>query len=291
MKRKISGHTDIYALLGDPVEHSASCAMHNAAFSSLNIDACYITFQVNKNSLKQALASIKALNIKGVNITIPHKQDCIKYLDKVDAHARKIGAVNTILHKNGKLIGYNTDSDGFLLSLKQDANFCPKGKSIFIMGAGGAARAVAYAVAKAKAKYIFIQDIKNSRARSLVAALKQDYKKVKIVKVSVKNKLKTKKSIASADLFVNATGVGLKKSDAPVIDARLLNDRSLVCDLIYNPKTPALIKAAKKRGLKTINGEGLLIYQGIMAFEIWIAKKPDLKIYKRALNNFLKRKK
>jgi shikimate dehydrogenase len=291
MKRKISGHTEIYALLGDPVEHSASCAMHNAAFSSLDIDACYITLRVKKKDLKQALASIKALNLKGVNITIPHKQDCIKYLDKIDAHAKKIGAVNTIMNKNGKLIGYNTDSGGFLVSLKQDANFNPRGKSIFIMGAGGAARAVAYAVAEAKAKTIFIQDIKNKRAFDLAAALKQDYQKVQIINISAKNGLKTKKGVASADLFVNATGIGLKKSDTPVIDVKLLNDKSLVCDLIYNPKEPALIKAAKRRGLKTLNGEGLLIHQGIMAFKIWIAKKPDLRIYKRALDNFLKRKK
>jgi shikimate dehydrogenase len=289
MKEKIDGHSKIYALLGHPVEHTASCAMHNMAFKALNINACYIALDVDKKSLKEAIASLRALNIGGANVTIPHKQTCIKFLDKVDPLAAKIGAVNTIINKKGKLIGYNTDADGFIDSLKYDASLNPKNKSIYIMGAGGAARALAFSLAKMNPRIIYIQDIKNNLSRSLVASLKKYYPKVSIKAVCSKDKKKIEECLHNVDLFINATGVGLKKKDPPVINVKFLNKKALVCDLIYNPKEPSLLKAAKKRHLKTLNGEGLLLYQGIRAFKIWTNKTPSVKLYKKALGNFLKR--
>ncbi len=288
MKLKIDGHSKIYALLGHPVEHTASCAMHNAAFKALDINACYIALDVKTNCLKEAIASIRALNIAGVNITIPHKQTCMKYLDKIDRQAKNIGAVNTVINKNGNLTGYNTDADGFVDSLKFDAAFDVKNKSIFIMGAGGAARAIAFSLAQKKPKVIYIQDIKDKPAFGLALSLKKYYPKLNVITVRVGDKKKTEISLSEADLFINATGVGLKKKDSAVIDVKLLNKRTLVCDLIYNPKEPVLLKAAKKRGLKILNGEGLLLYQGLRAFKIWTNKRPSVKLYKRALSSFLK---
>lgn len=287
MKLKIDGHSKIYALLGHPVEHTASCAMHNAAFKALNINACYIALDVKTNYLKEALASIRALNIAGVNITIPHKQTCMKYLDKIDHQAKNIGAVNTVINRNGKLVGYNTDADGFIDSLKFDAAFDVKNKSIFIMGAGGAARAIAFSLAQKKPKVIYIQDIKDKQAFGLVLSLRKYYPKLNVIAIHLRDKKKTGIFLSDAHLFINATGVGLRKKDAAVIDVELLNKRTLVCDLIYNPKVSVLLKAAKKRGLKVLNGEGLLLYQGLRAFKIWTNKKPSIKIYKQALSSFL----
>jgi shikimate dehydrogenase len=288
MKSKIDGHSKIYALLGHPVEHTASCSMHNTAFEALGINACYIALDVEARYLKEALASIKALNIAGVNVTIPHKQTCMKYLDKIDTQAKKIGAVNTIINRKGKLIGYNTDADGFIDSLKFDADFSVRNKVIFIMGAGGASRAVAFSLAEEKPKAIYIQDIKDNLASKLVLSLKKYYPKIDIIALRFKDKRKTACLLSEIDMFINATGVGLKKGDPAVIDVKLLDRRTLVCDLIYNPKESALLKAAKKKGLKIINGEGLLLHQGIRAFKIWTNKAPEVKLYKKALANFLK---
>ena len=290
MKLKIDGHSKIYALLGHPVEHTASCAMHNTAFEALGINACYIALDVEANYLKQALAALRALNIAGVNITIPHKQTCMKYLDKIDLQAKNIGAVNTIINKNGKLIGYNTDADGFIDSLKFDAAFSIKGKSIFIMGAGGAARAIAFSLADKNPEVIYIQDIKDRLASKLVLSLKKYYPKLKVINISFKDKKRTMSFLSEVNLFINATGVGLSKKDPVVVDVKLLNKKALVCDLIYNPKEPVLLRAAKKRGLKVLNGEGLLLYQGLRAFKIWTNKRPTVKLYKQALNSFLNNK-
>lgn len=290
MKLKIDGHSKIYALLGHPVEHTASCAMHNAAFKALGINACYIALDVKPKYLKEALTSLTALNVAGVNVTIPHKQTCMKYLDKIDIQAKNIGAVNTIINKNGKLIGYNTDADGFIDSLKFDAVFSVKNKSIFIMGAGGAARAIAFSLAEKKPKVVYIQDIKDGLSSSLVRSIKKYYPKVNVIAISFKDKKKTENFLSEVNLFINATGVGLKKKDPLVIDVKFLNKRALVYDLIYNPKEPLLLKAAKKRGLKVLNGEGLLLYQGLRAFKIWTNKRPEVKLYKKALRSFLKSK-
>ena len=287
-KLKVNGYSKIYALLGCPVEHTASCAMHNAAFEALNINACYIALNVEKQALKEAVASLRALNIAGANITIPHKQACLRHLDEINACAKKIGAVNTIKNKNGKLTGYNTDADGFIDSLKIEAGFNPKNKIIFIMGAGGAARAAAFSLAKNNPRAIYIRDIKNGCASVLAAALKKNYPGVEIESIAAKNTKKERACLNTADMFVNATGVGLKKKDPAVIDVSLLKADALVCDLIYNPQEPILLKAAKKRGLKTLNGEGMLFYQGIRAFKIWTGKSPPVGLYKKALRDFLK---
>lgn len=288
---KISGKTDIYALIGSPVEHTASCSMHNAAFRKFGIDGVYVAFKVSPKNLKKAIEGIRSLNIKGVNITIPHKEECLKYLDKVTPAAKAIGAVNTILNEGGKLIGFNTDALGFIDSLKFDVNFNPSGKKVFIMGAGGASRAVSFALAGCKAKSITLLDIKNHKAKKLASSLKAAYKDCDSKHVFFKDKDKIREIIKSCNLLVNATGLGLKKEDPLPVDSDFLHKGLLVCDLIYNPKEPIMLRVAKKRGIKTLNGQGLLVYQGIRAFKIWTGKNIPVKLYKAALENFLKNKK
>lgn len=290
MKMTINGKTKIFALLGDPVEHTASCAMHNAAFRALKINGAYVAFRVKSQDLKEAIEAIRVLNIKGVNITIPHKERCIQFLDKIDPQAKAIGAVNTILNTNGKLTGFNTDAQGVIDSLKIDAKFNPSGKNVFIIGAGGASRAVSFTLAKNKSKSITLVDIRNYKAKSLVSSLRDIHRDCRIQFIPFNNKSKIKEAIKYSDLFINATGLGLKKNDTLVIDPAFLHKGLLVYDLIYNPPQPKLLKVASKKRIKTLNGEGLLLYQGIRAFKIWININPPKSVMRNALRETLRKK-
>jgi shikimate dehydrogenase len=281
---------EIFALIGDPVSHSVSSCMHNAAFSKLGLKAEYVTFRVKPKDLKKAIDGIRALGIKGLNVTIPHKEKCLKFLDRIESEAQKIGAVNTILNRNGKLIGFNTDGDGFVDSLKNEAGVNPKGKNVFIAGAGGAARAVGFTLAKNEASIIVLIDIKNDKAGNLRNSLRKHYPNCDIKAIAHKDKKEVKEAIAASDIFVNATGLGLKPSDPLVINPYFLHRGLLVCDLIYNPRMPNLLKAAKKRKIKTLNGEGMLFYQGIRAFKIWTGTPAPEDTMRKALSAFLKSK-
>jgi shikimate dehydrogenase len=290
MKSEKTDKKDVYALIGDPVSHSASSSMHNAAFSALNIPAVYLILKVVSLNLKEAIKGIKALNIKGVNVTIPHKETCIEFLDHIDKQTKQIQAVNTILNEEGKLTGFNTDSDGFVDSLIKNARISPKGKKIFIMGAGGAARAVSFGLCKNKAEHITLVDIQREKARKLKSSLDKYYPQCKISTISYRDNDKLRKDIESSSIFINATGVGLKSDDPIVINPDFLHKGLLVCDLIYNPPLTKLLKTAKDKGIKTLNGEGMLLYQGIRSFQIWTKKQPPEDIMKKALQAFLKNK-
>ncbi|MCK4518966.1 MAG: shikimate dehydrogenase [Candidatus Omnitrophica bacterium] len=283
MKAEINGLTEIYALIGYPVEHTASCLMHNAAFSALKMNAKYAAFKVPPKNLRSAIEAVRALGIRGINVTIPHKEKCIRYLDYVDPQAKAIGAVNTVVNCNGRLKGYNTDADGFIDSLRLDAKFEPQGKNIFILGAGGASRAVGFALADNGAESITLVDIKDSKAKKLELSLKPKFSKCRITAIPFAGKKRIKEAVMSSELFVNATGVGLKKTDPLVIEEKFLHSKLLVCDLIYNPPRTKLLKTAELRGLKALNGEGLLLYQGVRAFKIWTGINPPEKVMRNAL--------
>ena len=281
---------EVFALIGDPVGHSASFCMHNAAFKALGIDAVYVPFRVLARDLKRAFIGVRALDIRGLNITIPYKEKCMKFLDKIDKYAQKIGAVNTVLNRDGKLIGYNTDSDGFIDSLKKDKDINPKGKNIFIMGAGGAGRAVSFGLCKNRACGITLVDIKDYKAKRLKEDLSRHYPACNIQSILYTDKIKIKDAISNSDIFVNATGLGLRPDDPSVIDIDFLDSHLLVCDLIYNPPLPPLLKEARKKRLRILNGEGMLLYQAIRAFRLWTKVIPPENIMKKALKSFLKNK-
>jgi shikimate dehydrogenase len=269
---KISGKTKVVGLFGFPVEHSLSPAMHNAAFEHLNLDCCYVTFPVRPDLLDQAVKGITALNLMGVNVTVPHKERVIPFLDRVNEEASFIGAVNTILNADGTLTGFNTDGRGFMESLAE-AGISLEGKTVLVIGAGGASRAVSYYLSQ-QAASLLIFDIDERKVSGLVGDLGAIRSNVK--------RAGNLENLHGADIVINATPLGLKDSDLPPLDLSLIEGKTTVCDLIYR-ETP-LLKAASQKGCKTLNGLGMLLHQGVLAFEIWTGIKPPVEIMRNAIS-------
>ena len=268
---KITGRTKITGIFGYPVDHTLSPAMHNASFEALGLDYCYIPLPVHPDNLADAVQAIRALNIAGVNITVPHKEKVIPLLDTVDKEALFIGAVNTIVNSEGRLAGYNTDGKGFMQSLDENG-ISVQNKKILIAGAGGAARAVSYYLCM-KAKNIFLY----GRTKMKADQLADDLKKIQNNISTVDNTF----NIGDYDIIINATPLGLKEGDALPFDTKQLRPEQVVCDLIYK-QTP-LLREASKKGCITLNGLGMLLWQGVLAFELWTGKKPPVEVMRNAL--------
>ncbi len=273
----ISGKTKIVGIFGYPVEHSLSPAMHNAAFQYLSLDFCYVPFSVKPELLKEAITGIRALNIAGVNITIPHKERAIEFLDNLSDEARFIGSVNTIKNSNGVLSGFNTDGIGFMKSLaEKDINII--GKKVLMIGSGGAARAIGYYICREAAElHIYNRSIQ--RAETLKKHLYAFKQNVEIVK-------NINSGLSSFDIIINTTPLGLKADDPIPINASLLKEHQIVCDLIY--KDTPLLRKASAIGCKTLNGLGMLLWQGVLAFEKWTGIEPPFEIMKEALSREIK---
>lgn len=264
----ITGKTMITGLIGYPVEHSLSPLMHNRAFNELGLDYCYVTFRVEPSMLEEAVSGIRALGIRGVNVTVPHKENVIKFLDRIDDEALEIGAVNTIVNKDGILTGFNTDGRGFMASLRENC-IDPAGKKILLIGAGGASRAVAYYLSKIAGELV-IYDIDAEKAKNLSASLKG---KTRIAENLSKD--------SDADIIINATPLGLKEDDPCPINTDYLKNNQIVIDLIY--KKTRLLEEAGKKGCIIIDGLGMLLWQGVFAFEIWTGLKPPVEIMRKVL--------
>jgi shikimate dehydrogenase len=272
----ISGKTKITGLFGYPVEHSLSPAMHNAAFKHMGLDYCYITFSVSPDMLKDAVQAIRALNLKGVNVTVPHKENVMPFLDEISEEASFIGAVNTIKNNHGRLTGYNTDGRGFMQSLA-NAGIDVDGKTIYIVGSGGAARAIGYYLCK-KAAAVWLYDVDTPKADTLKQYLNKLKGNVSLADIGL---IKTKDFFSKIDVIINATPLGLKLDDPMPVDISLLDSKHIVCDLIYK-ETPLLHKASEK-GCRIMNGLGMLLYQGVFAFEIWTGMMPPVEVMSEAL--------
>jgi shikimate dehydrogenase len=275
----ISGKTKIYGIFGHPVEHTFSPGMHNAAFKKLNLDACYVPFSVRPDDLETSVRAITTLGLRGLNVTVPHKEKVIAYLDDLSEEARLIHAVNTIEIRDRKLIGHNTDGRGFLRSLRENAGFNPKGKQFLFIGSGGAARAVGFSLALAGAKTILFRDIDEIKA----GALARDIHDKTGADARAISGDELAAAAQGADCVINATPLGLKKTDPLPVAKDLIVKKHLVCDLVYNPPETALLQAAQKRGAKGLPGLGMLLYQGVIAFELWTGKKAPVQIMKNAL--------
>lgn len=273
---EISGKTKIAALFGYPVEHSLSPAMHNAAFRVLGLDCCYVAFSVHPDHLEESVRAIRALNLCGVNITIPHKERVIPFLDEVNKEASFIGAVNTIVNQNGRLVGHNTDGRGFMQSLSERGIFV-EGKNVLIIGAGGASRAISYYLCQ-KAERLFLFDIDKEKAERVVQAFKSIFSNISTI-----NDIN---DIERFHIIINATPLGLKEGDPLPFDITQLKEEHTVCDLIY--KTTRLLEEASKRGCLTLNGLGMLLWQGILAFELWTGRKPPVDIMRDVLYSGLR---
>jgi len=270
----------IYGVLGYPVKHSLSPLMHNAAFRALKINAQYCLFEVSPKKLKDFFLNLKEKNIFGLNVTIPYKEKVIPFLDKLSDEAKLIKAVNTIVRtKDDKLIGFNTDGEGFLRHLRSDLKFNPYGKKIAILGAGGASRAILVYLARTKPKIIKVYDIVEEKAKKLINYLKKIFKNIDFKVAQSILEL----DILDADLLINATPVGMKETDPVLVKEEFLHKNLLVYDLIYNPVQTKLLASAKKRGARASNGLGMLLYQGMASFEHFTQKKAPLKIMKMAL--------
>lgn len=252
--------------------------MHNAAFAKLKIKALYIPFSVEPKALKKTLKVLKASGLSGFNVTIPYKSACIKQLDKTDKLASMIGAVNTVVARKDKLVGYNTDATGFIKSVKEELKINIKNKTCYLVGAGGAGRAVGFALAKEGAKEIYIKDVARTKAISLARNIKKHFPGCKVFSDF---RLQTS-DFRPIDLLVNATPLGMKKNDPLPIDMKLLNKTKAVYDVIYNRQTE-LVKYARKRKIKAVNGLGMLLYQGAEALELWTNKKAPIGVMRRAL--------
>ncbi|MBO0461754.1 shikimate dehydrogenase [Enterococcus sp. DIV1298c] len=267
----ISGKTRIAGIFASPVSHSLSPLMHNTAFQARSIDAIYLAFTVDQTNLKQAVESIRTFNMLGVNLSMPNKIAVIPYLDELSQEAQLIGAVNTIVHRDNRLIGYNTDGMGFMRSVNE-AGIAIKDKKVTMLGAGGAAKAIVVQAALDQAKEIVIYKRKNATFEN-VASTFQKIAEQTGCHITIKDYADTeqlKKDLEDTDLLINGTdmGMGEKKEMVP-IDPQLLHPKIAVFDLIYSPRETRFLKEAKAQGCLTRNGLGMLLYQGAIAFELW----------------------
>jgi shikimate dehydrogenase len=276
MKKDINGKTKIIGIIGENIENSLSPLIHNQIILKHSLDFCYLPFQVKEEDLDKAIQGIRALNIRGVNITFPYKEKVIEFLDEAEESARRIGAVNTIVNNKGILTGYNTDVIGFKKSLQDNGKFVIKEKKAVILGAGGAARGVIYTLLEEGIEEISIFN----RTLEKAVKIKQDFSpffprsNINIFSFEQDN---IKDKIKEANLLVNATSIGMASQidNTPLPNEKLFHPNLLVYDLIYHPAKTLFLKQAKRAGAKTINGLPMLVYQGIESFYLWTGLKPE----------------
>jgi len=268
---KITGKTAVYGIIGHPVKHSLSPLMQTEAFKEVGIDAVYVPFEVEPENLEEAVRGLRALSVKGFNVTVPHKERVAQLLDFLTEDAEVLGAVNTVKNENGELTGYNTDAEGFLRSLVEEGVEL-SGKRALMFGAGGAARAVGYALLKGGVKFLSIVNRSFSRAKAVAELLgKRGNVLVYPLKESAVEVL-----LKDADIIVNTTSVGMREDDPPLFDYSKIPKGITVVDIIYNPPETPLLKAAREKGCKTVNGLGMLVHQGAVAFEIWTGRRAPI---------------
>ncbi|WP_274651984.1 shikimate dehydrogenase [Paenibacillus humicola] len=260
----VDSHTTLYCVIGDPVRHSKSPVMLNRAFQETGVNGMYIAFHIMKERLGDFAAGVRAMGIRGVNVTIPHKLDIMPFLDEIDESAEAIGAVNTIVNEDGRLIGFNTDGIGYVRSLKEEAEPELAGKHVLIVGAGGATRGILYALCKESPGRITIVNRTPERAQALAEAFKgsADLRAIGWDRL--------RDACAEADIVINTTPAGMHPNvDEVPFDPSWLKPGTVASDLIYNPLTTRFLSSAEDRGCRIHGGLGMFIYQGAYAFEYW----------------------
>ncbi len=279
---KIKGSTNIVGLIGHPVEHSFSPTMHNAAFEKLGMDYAYVAFDVDPQNLQSAVDGANSLNIKGFNVTIPHKIEVMQFLDEIDEVAALIGAVNTIDFK--ELKGYNTDGIGAVRAIGEVTPI--KDKKVVVAGAGGASRAISFYIAKYGAESLTILNRNVEKAQSLASdvlgsGLIDDVKADSISEISG--------YLKDADILVDTTPIGMHPNidDEPIASAGDMHEDLVVFDAVYNPNETALIKEAIRAGAKPVYGIKMLLYQGAESFKIWTGRDAPVDVMEKALKDTL----
>ncbi|MFC0333620.1 shikimate dehydrogenase [Paenibacillus sepulcri] len=275
----VDSHTILYSVIGDPIHHSKSPVMMNRAFRETGINGIYTAFHIKDAQLPDFVAGVRAMGIRGVNVTIPHKLAVMPLLDEIDESARAIGAVNTIVNHDGRLVGYNTDGIGYVRSLKEEAEPNLAGKRILIVGAGGATRGIVYALAREGAASITISNRTVQRAEELVLAFEGQ---TDILRAIGNEALR--EACGEADIIINTTSLGMHpKIDETPVDASWLAPGAIASDLIYNPMTTRFLAEAKQRGCSIHGGLGMFIYQGAYAFEFWTDRKAPVEAMRSAV--------
>ncbi|MBQ27345.1 MAG: shikimate dehydrogenase [Nitrospiraceae bacterium] len=274
--------TRIMGILGYPLAHSLSPVMHNAAFSATGINACYAPFVVTPENIKIAVNSLVALGVCGVNVTIPHKERVVPLLDELDSDAERIGAVNTIVIKDSRLIGYNTDAKGFGNAFAEEVGYSLEGRRVMLFGAGGAARAVLAELITEGVRDLVVVVRELERGTAMVKDLLAD-KQDGRVKVAVQTFEALHADIQRPDVLINATSVGLLPQDPILIPSGFVTSKMVVYDLIYNPPTTPLLDEAKRVGAIAINGLGMLVHQGALAFQLWTGERAPKNVMRESL--------
>lgn len=273
MEKRISGHTRTLALIGSPVGHSGSPAMYNYSFQKLGLDYVYVAYDVKEDGVKSALEAMRLFNMRGMNVTMPDKVEAARHMDELSPAAQIIGAVNTIVNEDGKLIGYMTDGEGFVNNLK-DHGVSIVDKKIVVAGGGGAATAIQVQCALDGAKEITIFNKKDAffaRTQETAEKIKAAVPDCVVDVYDIDDDVKMAEEIQSADIFVNATIVGMKPmEDMSVIqDVSLLRPDLVVADIVYNPEETRLLREAKAAGCTCVGGKGMLVWQGASAFKLY----------------------
>lgn len=268
----ISSTTKLYAIIGDPIEHSLSPVIQNLAFQRLGLNSIYIAFRVSQQNLGNAVKGIKSLGIAGLNVTLPHKVSIMSYLDEIANDAMEIGAVNTVLNRQGILVGHNTDGKGALSALRE-AGIKFRRCKVVLLGAGGAAKALAVTFAPLVEQLVILNRTGN-KARDLAKVVNKSRRNVKGAKLSETD---LHSELPNTDILINATSLGMyPQVDETPVKQKHLHQDMLVFDIVYNPIITRLLREADEVGARIIGGVKMLVYQGAQAFELWTGKEPPV---------------
>jgi shikimate dehydrogenase len=280
----ISGKTRVYGVIGDPIEHTLSPTMHNAAFNHLKLDFVFLAFRVKAAELEDAMRGMRGLGIHGLNVTMPHKDSITKYLDEVALTVSFLGSVNTVLNDDGRLFGFNTDGVGALKALRENgAN--PNGKKLLLLGAGGAAKAIAFSLAK-EVEELCILNRAPEKAKELADALSRTFGK-KVVGGALSPSA-IQKNLQDAHILINATSVGMHPNiSQSLVAPQWLKPDLCVMDIVYNPVETKLARDAEAVGAHVISGVEMLLYQGAASFEIWTGVSAPIEVMRKAALNKL----
>ena len=286
MAERITGHTELIGLFAYPIRHSGSPAMHNEAFAWLGLDYAYLAFEVDNDTLEDAIKGLRALKMVGANISMPNKIQVCKYMDKLSLAAELCGAVNTIVNENGVLTGHITDGTGFMRALN-DNRIDVIGKKMTMVGSGGAASAIQVQAALDGVAEISVFNIRDKfwdKAEAMVKKI-NDKTDCKVTLYDLADLDKLKSERADSYLFTNATGVGMKPMEGQtyIPDASFFRPELIVADIIYAPAETKLLSMAKEAGCKTMNGMGMLMFQGAASFELWTGKEMPIAHMKEVL--------
>lgn len=284
---QIDSKTVLTGLFASPSAHSVSPIIHNNAFKKLGLNYAYLSFEVNKDNLKDAVKSIKTLKMRGVNLSMPNKKEVIQYLDEISETAKLSQSVNTIVNDNGILKGYSTDGKGFFKSLEEEKIFV-KNKNITILGTGGASISIISQAVFEGVENIFVfKRDKNWGEQKKILDNISDKTNCKIELYSLEDKNILKRKIEESILLINATNVGMKENISLIEDKSFFRKDLIVSDIIYNPTKTKLLQIAEKEGCKILNGIGMLLYQGALSFELWTDKKMPVEYIKEILFNYI----